>query len=118
MTKEQAKRIGRMIATARRIKGWSQRRLSVETGISHTSLHNLERGEYTEPSPDRLVRIADALGLDPERISRVADAQMSENLPGMRTYFRAKYDLSPEDIDVIEGTVEVLRRKHEGREER
>ena len=111
MTREQAKRVGRMIATARRNQSWSLRRLGVETGISHTALHKLEQGDNTAPNPDWLLRIADALSLDPNRISRVADAQMSENLPSVRTYFRAKYELSPEDIDVIEHTVRDLQNK-------
>jgi transcriptional regulator with XRE-family HTH domain len=112
MIKEQAHRIGRMIATARRNKGWSLRQLSNETSISHTWLLKLERGEYLTPAPDLLIRVADALGVDPERIDRIAKGQMSDNLPGVRTYFRAKYDLSAEEIDAIERTVQDIQRKH------
>jgi transcriptional regulator with XRE-family HTH domain len=115
MTNEQAKRIGRMIATARRNRGWSLRRFSVEVGISHSSLQKLERGEYTE-RPDWLIRIADTLGIDPERITRVAGPQIAANLPGMRTYFRAKYELSQDDIDVVERAVEDIQRKHKDTE--
>ena len=113
MIREQASRIGRMIATARRNKGWSLRQLSNDTGISHTWLLKLERGEYLTPAPDLLIHVADALGVDPERIDRIAKGQMSDNLPGVRTYFRAKYDLSAEEIDVIERTVQDIQRKHE-----
>jgi transcriptional regulator with XRE-family HTH domain len=117
VTKEQAQRIGRMISTARRNKGWSLRRVSMETNISHSWLLKLERGDYVSPAPDKLTRLADALSIDPERIERIAKGQMSESLPGLRTYFRAKYDLSQGDIDEIERTVEDIQRKHEGREE-
>lgn len=116
MVKEQAQRIGRMIATARHNKGWSLRQLSNETGLSHTWLLKLERGEYVTPAPDRLIRVTDALGVDPERIERVVKGQMADSLPGVRTYFRAKYDLSQEDIDKIERTVEDLQRNHERRD--
>jgi transcriptional regulator with XRE-family HTH domain len=116
VTKEQAQRIGRMITTARRNKGWSLRRLSTESGISPPWLLKLERGEYVTPAPERLIRVADALHLDPERIERIVKGQMSENLPGMRTYFRAKYDLSPDEIDEIERTVKDIQHKHEGRD--
>jgi transcriptional regulator with XRE-family HTH domain len=116
MTKEQAQRIGRMIAVARRNKGWSLRRLSVETGISHPWLISVERGEYSTPAPDRLIRIAEALNLDPERIERIVKGQISESLPGVRTYFRAKYDLSQEEIDQIEKTVNQIQRDHERKE--
>jgi transcriptional regulator with XRE-family HTH domain len=115
VTKEQAQRIGRMIATARRNKDWSLRRLSTESGISPTWLMKLERGEYTAPAPERLIRVADTLRIDPERIERIVKGQISENLPGVRTYFRAKYDLTPEEIDEIERTVQEVQRKHEER---
>jgi transcriptional regulator with XRE-family HTH domain len=115
MVKEQAQRIGRMIATARRNKDWSLRRLSNETGISHTWLLKLERGIYLTPAPELLIRVADSLGVDPERIERIARGQMSDSLPGVRTYFRAKYDLSAKEIDEIERTVKDIQTKHEGR---
>ncbi len=116
MIKEQANRIGRMIATARRNKGWSLRQLSNETGISHTWLLKLEHGEYVTPAPDRLIRVADALGVDPERIERVVKGQMSDSLPSVRTYFRAKYDLTATEIDALERAVEDIQRKHERRD--
>jgi transcriptional regulator with XRE-family HTH domain len=116
MIKEQARRIGRMIATSRRNKGWSLRQLSNETGISHTWLLKLENGSYATPAPDRLIRVAEALGVDPERIERVAKGQMSDNLPGVRTYFRAKFDLSPSEIDEIERAVQDIQRNHERRD--
>jgi transcriptional regulator with XRE-family HTH domain len=116
VTKEQAKRIGRMIATARRNKSWSLRRLSTESGISPPWLLKLERGEYTTPAPERLIRVADALHVDPERIERIVKGQISENLPGVRTYFRAKFDLSAEEIDEIERTVTEIQRNHERRD--
>jgi transcriptional regulator with XRE-family HTH domain len=113
MIREQANRIGRLFATARRNKGWSLRQLSNETGISHTWLLKLERGVYLNPAPELLIRLADALGVDPERIERIVKGQMADSLPGVRTYFRAKYDLSQEDIDQIERTVKDLQRNHE-----
>jgi transcriptional regulator with XRE-family HTH domain len=116
VTKEQAKRIGRMIATARRNRSWSLRRLSTESGISPAWLLKLERGEYTSPAPERLLRVTEVLRLDPERIERVAKGQISESLPGVRTYFRAKYDLTPQEIDEIERTVTEIQRNHERRE--
>lgn len=116
MIKEQASRIGRMIATARRNKAWSLRQLSNETGISHTWLLKLERGEYLTPAPGLLLRVTDALDVDPERIDRIVKGQLSGSLPGVRTYFRAKYDLTPTEIDAIEVAVEDIQRKHERRD--
>jgi transcriptional regulator with XRE-family HTH domain len=114
MIREQANRIGRMIATARRNRGWSLRQLGNETGISHTWLRKLERGDYLSPASDLLIRVADALSIDLERIDRIAEGQMSDSLPTARTYFRAKYNLSAEDIDQIERTMQDIQRNHEG----
>jgi transcriptional regulator with XRE-family HTH domain len=116
MNKEQAKRIGEMIAAARRKQGWSIRGLSAEAGYTHSWLSRLEQGVYASPGSDKLVRIAEVLGIDPERFERIAKGQMSGNLPGLRTYFRAKFELSQEEIDVVESAVKEIQRKHEGRE--
>jgi transcriptional regulator with XRE-family HTH domain len=105
-----------MIATARRNKGWSGRQLSTATGLTHTWLLKLERGEYLSPAPDRLARLAEALGIDGERIDRVTHGHVSTSLPGVRTYFRTKYDLSQEEIDQIEDTVNQIQRNHERRD--
>jgi len=116
MTQAQAQRIGRMIAVARRNKGWSTRRLSLEAGVTHTWLFKLQQGEYLAPAPDRLTRIAEVLGIDPERFERIAKGHVSGSLPGVRTYFRAKYDLSAEEIDQIERTVAEVQHNHERRD--
>jgi transcriptional regulator with XRE-family HTH domain len=111
MTKEQAQRIGRMIATARRNRGWSLRRLATETGYTYSWLARLERGEYASPAQGGLTRIAEALGIDPERFERIARGVVSDGLPGVRTYFRTKVGLSPEEIDEVERTLEDINRK-------
>ncbi len=116
MTKEQARRIGRMIATARRNRGWSTRRLGMETGFTHSWISRLEHGDYASPASDKLARVAEALGIDPDRFERIAKGQMSGNLPGLRTYFRAKYELTQEEIDEIERTVNDIQQNHERRD--
>lgn len=117
MTKEQARLIGRMLATARHKKDWSLRRLAYETGVSHVWLLKVERGESLNPPAGRLILVADALDVDPERIERIARGQLTDSLPSVRTYFRAKYDLTPEEIAEIERTVSDIQRKHERRDE-
>ena len=113
MTGDEAQRMGHMIAIARRNKGWSTRRLSLVTGINHTWLSKLQQGEYLTPAPDRLTKVAEALGIDPKRFERIAKGHVADSLPGVRTYFRAKYDLSQEEIDTIERTVNQIQRNHE-----
>lgn len=117
MTKEQARLIGRMLATARRKKGWSLRRLAYETGMSHVWLLKVERGESLNPPAGRLILVADVLDVDPERIERVARGQITDSLPSVRAYFRAKYELTPDEIAEIERTVNDIQGKHERRHE-
>jgi len=102
MTHLQAKKLGSYIATARRGRGWSYRQLEEQTGLPRSWMFRIERGDYTAPDPARLTRIAEMLELDPERIDRLTHGQVAASLPTVRTYFRAKYDLAPEQLDRIE----------------
>lgn len=115
MTEAQAKQLGKLITRSREGRDWSLRHLAREIGADVAWLHKLERGGYTAPAPDRLVRIIEALDIDPERIDRITRGHLSRNLPGMRTYFRATAaDLSDGDIARIEKLVNKLRREHGG----
>ena len=52
-------------------------------------------------APDRLAQLAEVLEIKPSRIDRLTKGAASEGLPELRTYFRAKYDLSPEQVEQI-----------------
>jgi transcriptional regulator with XRE-family HTH domain len=118
MNDAQAMRLGRLIAQARRNKSISLRGLSRLTGIPHLWLSRVEHGNFNQPAPERLTQLAEALGIDPERIDRVTKGHVSNSLPGVRTYFRAKYDLTADEIDEIERSVQDIQRKHERRTNR
>jgi transcriptional regulator with XRE-family HTH domain len=106
----QAKQLGALVAGARAKKGLSLRALAAELGIGTTWLAELEAGKYLEPAPDRLAQLAEALDIKASRIDRLAKGAVTEGLPELRTYFRAKYDLSPEEIEKVERYVKRLRR--------
>lgn len=110
MTPNQAKRLGTLIAKARARKGISLRDLATEVGVHSSWIGFLEQGRFIDPAPDRLARLAEALDIEPSRIDRIAKGAVAEGLPGIRTYFRAKYDLTPEQVDQIERYVKRLRR--------
>jgi transcriptional regulator with XRE-family HTH domain len=115
MTEAQAKQLGKLITRMREGRNWSLRQLAREIGADPAWVLKLERGDYTAPAPERLVRIVEALDIDPERIDRITRGHLSRNLPEMRTYFRAKAaDLSEGDITRIEKLVNKLRREHGG----
>jgi len=112
MTDKQASALGALIRVARHRKRLSLHGLAEQTGYDYSWLHRLESGQYTSPNPMHLVRIAEALDIDPARIDRVSRDHLANSMPGVRTYFRSTQKLSPEALDEIERTVDEIRAKH------
>ena len=110
MTGKEAARLGELFARARAKQGLSLRALEERTGLAYVWIQRLEQGDYVHPSADRLTRLAEALGIDPARINRISRGEVAERLPGMKVYFRAKYDLSPEEVDEVEKFVKELQK--------
>ncbi len=110
ITSTQARRLGTLIAQARARKGLSMRDMANQLGVSKGWVGELEHGRYLDPSPDRLARIAEALDIEPSRIDRLTEGTVADSLPGLRTYFRAKYDLTPEQIERVERYVERVQK--------
>lgn len=109
LTTSQARRLGVLIAGARMQKGIAQTALAAQLGVAAGWLTGLEQGRFLDPSNERLARIAEALDIEPQRIAQVIGHSVGSTLPGMRTYFRAKYDLTPQQIDRIERYIRRLR---------
>jgi transcriptional regulator with XRE-family HTH domain len=101
MTTAQAKQLGTLVAKARRRKGLSYRALATQLGVAYGWLSELEMGRFLDPAPDRLARLAEALDIAPARIDRITKGSMADSLPEVRTYFRAKYGLTPEQSEQI-----------------
>jgi transcriptional regulator with XRE-family HTH domain len=110
ITTIQAQRLGALIATARTRKGLSVKGIANQLGVSHGWFSELEHGRFVDPSPDRLARIAEALDIEPGKIDRITKGSVAQSLPGMQTYFRAKYDLTPEQIERVERYVRRIQR--------
>lgn len=102
LTTIQAQRLGALIAKARMRKGIAQTALAAQLAVAAGWLAGLEQGRFLDPSLERLTRIAEALDIEPKQIERIMGHSVASGLPGMRTYFRAKYDLTPVQIDRIE----------------
>jgi transcriptional regulator with XRE-family HTH domain len=102
LTAAQAQALGRLIATARRRKGLSVRQAAALLGVNKSWLSYLEQGRIIEaPAADRLARVSDVLAIPPARIDRLTKGTVTANLPGVRAYFRAKYQLAPEEVERI-----------------
>jgi transcriptional regulator with XRE-family HTH domain len=119
MTEVQARELGRLIKRTRLERGLSLRALDELTGASYGWIRRLERGQMTAPAPSKLTKIAEALSIAPERIDRLTRGRISRDLPTIRTYFRAKYKLTPHEITQIEEVFDQIRRgrrEHQGGE--
>jgi transcriptional regulator with XRE-family HTH domain len=119
MTEVQARELGRLVKQARRSRKLSLRAVDELTGASYGWLARLERGLILAPAPSKLTKVAEALGVAPERIDRITRGKVSSDLPAIRTYFRTKYKLNPQEITQIEEVFDQIRRsrrEHEGGE--
>jgi len=109
MTDKQACNLGDLIRRARNKKGLSLYALADLTGMDFSWLGRLERGQYANPDPVHLARLAEALAIDPARIDDVSSDHLADSLPSVRTYFRSKTKATPEQLDAIDA---VLREIH------
>lgn len=110
MTTTQAQRLGAVIAKARARKGLSVRALAAQAGVGYAWITNVEGGQYLAPAPARLARLAEALDIEPARLDRLMQGAVADSLPELPTYFRAKYRLTPDQIQKIERYIARLRR--------
>ena len=111
MTEDQAKKLGELISRARSKQGYSVRRLAEQLGLSFSWLAKLEAGKYRDPAPERLARLVQGLAISPAKIDRLTSGALSSGLPEARTYFRSKYDLTPDQTAQVESYIQRLRRK-------
>lgn len=81
---------GGYIQRIRRERGILQRTLAVDLGIDFTYLSKLENGRGEPPSEDLIRRIADKLGLDPEKLLALA----GKVPPELREIAQQDYDFA------------------------
>jgi transcriptional regulator with XRE-family HTH domain len=112
MTEVQARELGRLFKQARRKRKLSLRAVDELSGVTYNWLARLERGKMKAPPPSKLTKVADVLDIPPERIDLITRGQVSRELPPIRTYFRAKYQLTPKEITKIEELFDRIRRDH------
>ena len=104
MTDTDADRLGRMLASARAVKGLSTPQLARVAGVSQSNIVRLELGKIARPRPETLQRLAHALELPPERLYGLA------GLPQLRLqpYLRASYGLSATEAARAQAYIEQL----------
>jgi transcriptional regulator with XRE-family HTH domain len=91
MDQEQARELGQRLRETREELGLTIRELAERAGTTHTTVVRLEQGAYDAPAPDKLSRIAEALGLSLADVFALADYSVPSDLPSFRPYLRTKY---------------------------
>ena len=74
--------MSRLLALARKLKGWSQRKLEAKCGVDHAVIAQMETGYIKEPSWWNVVRIAWALGLKLDRLANCNSASVANKKGG------------------------------------
>lgn len=113
MDREQAKKLGSYLQSARNAKGLSLVAVSKLTGIPGATVSRIETGVFQAPRPDKLALIAEALELSLADVFALAEYAVPNDLPSFTPYLRSKYhDLPDEAVEQIERYAQKLARKH------
>ena len=99
MDKEQAAQLGELIRARRVDAKLSTHELGKLVGTRNSTIIRLEQGAFAAPSPEKLARIAEALGMTLADIYSHAGYAVPEDLPGFHAYLPVRYrDLPAEAI--------------------
>jgi len=113
MDDEQAKNLGKVLRDRREALGLSLRQIGKLSEMPDVTVLRFEQGAFAAPAPDKLARLAAALGLTLADVYALADYAVPNDLPSFTPYLRTKYrDLPNEDIDAIERYAAKLAKKH------
>ena len=113
MPPQKAKQLGKYLRTGAKPRGWSARELAERSGVPDSTIVRIESGFIASPRPDKLSKIARALGLSLAEVYSHAEYSVPEGLPTLRPYLRAKYrDLPPEAAEQIQAYAERLAKRH------
>jgi len=104
MEPDQAKELGRKLRARREELGLSTRQLADQADMNDATIVRIEQGAFAAPRPDKLSRIAEALGLSLADVFALADYAVPDDLPSFRPYLRSKYR------DMPTGAVEDLNK--------
>ena len=113
MEPEQAVQLGRLVRSRRKELGLTIRQLAEQADMNFATVARIEQGQFAAPGPDKLARIAGALGLSTADVFGLADYTVPGDLPSFQPYLRGKYrDMPAGAIDDLNKAFERIIRKH------
>ena len=81
MDESQAKELGATLRQRRQALGLTMRQVEAVTDIPNTTILRIEAGSFKAPSPDKLARIAQALGMSAGELFAQAGYMVADELP-------------------------------------
>lgn len=114
MSPRDLSQLGHFIARYRKEAGLSQEALAAEAQVTGSTILRLERGEFARPDPEKLERIARALGFDAEDLFALAGYVAPGGLPTFGPYLRTKFgeQLPDEARQKLETYFEQIRQEY------
>ena len=114
MSQAQATELGALLRQRRQSLGLSTHRLGALVGVRQSTITRLERGEIAAPRPDKLARIAKALGVSLADLYALAGYHVPDDLlPSFPIYLKSKYHrLPPEAITELVQHFDALITRH------
>lgn len=110
MNRPNLHQLGQLIAQQRNQRGLSLRDVEKMTGVTNSTLSRLEAGIIEKPHVPHLIRVAQALEVEPADYLALAGYVMPDRLPELKAYLRAKYGLTQGEAEQMEVIFEALRR--------
>jgi transcriptional regulator with XRE-family HTH domain len=101
--------LGDFVKSRRQTLGMSYSVAGDRSDLHPSYWNKLERGFYQKPDPRLLRNIADALQVPVEDLYALAGYEVPKQLPSLRPYLRAKYNLPSTAIAELERYFELLR---------
>lgn len=97
--------LSELLHRLRQEAGLSLYELAKRSGVGRPKLLRIETGEIRTPTVEILDKIALALQADPESFYDAVWQTTDDPLPSLPTYFRAKHQLTDEEIARLERTL-------------
>ena len=96
---------GRLVRRERMVRGIGLREMAKKVGVSPTYLSQIERGEFKPPTEDKVRKIAEIIGQDPDELLALAGRVASDLTEIIRRrpremadFLRAAKGLTADDI--------------------
>lgn len=109
--------LGQLLERHRKAAGLSQEKLGEAVGLPGSTIQRYENGFVGQPDPYKLLRIAEALGIEVEDLYAAAGLTPASGLPTFGTYLRTRYGQLPEDaLAEVEAHFARLQAEHDKEE--